>query len=140
VLNITIDWGLMVCAVDLIVPKIVSSVWSGGRLFMGLPVAAALTHFEKQTKRGHVETKDAVHISFTSWQAICSGMLKMGGRNVYSKSFVHSYRDLACTAAILYPKQRMSVPCRVFLTRCSERFEAMQTNGMLEAFSPLHRI
>jgi hypothetical protein len=97
VLNITIDWGLMVCAVDLIVPKIVSSVWSGGRLFMGLPVAAALTHFEKQTKRGHVETKDAVHIqcihiSFTSWHAICSGMLKMGGRNVYSKSFVHSQK------------------------------------------------
>jgi hypothetical protein len=33
-------------------------LWSGGSIFMGLPVAAALTHFKVQTKRVHAETKD----------------------------------------------------------------------------------
>jgi hypothetical protein len=60
--------------------------WSGGiwiPLFMGFPVAAALTHFQVHSKRVHADKKDAVHSKFTSWHAICSGMLKMKGRNLY---------------------------------------------------------
>jgi hypothetical protein len=39
---------------------------------MGLPVAAALTS-AVQTKRARAETKDAVHIKFALWHAICYG-------------------------------------------------------------------
>jgi hypothetical protein len=58
---------------------------------MGLLVAAALTNLQVHTKRVHAETRDELHAKFKSWHAICSGMLKMRGRNVYSKPYVHSY-------------------------------------------------
>jgi hypothetical protein len=44
---------------------------------MGLPVAAALTHFKVQTKRVHAERTGAMHKKSTPWHAICSGMLKL---------------------------------------------------------------
>jgi hypothetical protein len=59
----TIYWGLMVYSVDLAVPKIWPAFWSGGSLFMGLPAAAAFTHFKVQSKRVRKETKDAFFYS-----------------------------------------------------------------------------
>jgi hypothetical protein len=53
---------------------------------MDLPMAAELTHVEGQTKRRHAKAKDAVHTNFAPWHGICSGMLKMKGRNEYSKT------------------------------------------------------
>jgi hypothetical protein len=44
---------------------------------MGLPVAVALTHLSANRKSTARRDKDAVHVSFASWHAIRSGMLKM---------------------------------------------------------------
>jgi hypothetical protein len=49
---------------------------------MGLPVAAALTNSQLQTKIVHAETKNAVQTKFTSWHAICSGLLHIRRRHV----------------------------------------------------------
>jgi hypothetical protein len=59
----TNHWGLMVYSMDLAVPKIWPAFWSGGSLFMGLPVAAAFTHFKVQSKRVREKTKYAVSYS-----------------------------------------------------------------------------
>jgi hypothetical protein len=58
---------------------------------MGLPAAAALTCIYVRTKKANAETKDAVHIKCTYWRGICSGLLKMRGRTMYSKTCVYSY-------------------------------------------------
>jgi hypothetical protein len=49
-------------------------------------VAVAHTRFQVQAKRVHAETKDAVHIKFTSWHAIFSGMPEMRVRDVSSNT------------------------------------------------------
>jgi hypothetical protein len=53
---------------------------------MGLPVAASLANFQVQTKRVHAETKNAVQTKFTSWHAICSGLLNVRRRHVSPKN------------------------------------------------------
>jgi hypothetical protein len=65
-----IDRGLIGCAVDLAVLTIQAILWSGGRLFVRFPAAAALTHFQVPSKRVHVETKDAMHMMFTKWHGM----------------------------------------------------------------------
>jgi Tfp pilus assembly protein PilV len=74
--------GLVVRAVVLTVPNIWVNVWLAGGLFMDLPLATALTHFEATTKRVPERSKDAVHTTFTSWHTVLFVVLKMTGRNM----------------------------------------------------------
>jgi hypothetical protein len=65
------DWGLGVRAVLLTVPKIWANMWLGGRLFMGLLVAAG-TRAHQTVNRIHARSKDAVHINFNmAWCLLC---------------------------------------------------------------------
>jgi hypothetical protein len=65
------DWGLGVRAVLLTVPKIWANIWLGGRLYMGLPVAAG-TCTHQTVDRIQARTKDAVHINLNmAWCLLC---------------------------------------------------------------------
>jgi hypothetical protein len=91
--NTTNDWGLVVHAVVLTVPKIWVNFWSGGTLFKGgeVPVAAALSQMKMQTN-GVQNPMGAANIELTRWHLFWYA--EMRGRNVCSKRFVRSYCNL----------------------------------------------
>jgi hypothetical protein len=81
--NKTTDWRMVIRAVVVIVPETWVNILVRREPVYGV-TSGCCTHNSNCKPKGYLKmTPDAVCIKFTPWHGICSGMLKMRGRNGY---------------------------------------------------------